>query len=279
MAGLNIVVTRPAGQAAHLAEALVELGARPILFPVLEIFDVIDPVPFQDVAIRLDQYQWACFVSVNAIDRGLKAILALRSWPASVRAVTIGKSSQQALAKWGVNDVLVPTDRFDSEALLELPELQHLAGQKVLILRGDGGRELLGDTLRQRGATVDYLTCYRRDKPDADAAPLLQRWQTGALDAVTVTSSEGLRNFFDMVGKLGQIWLRKTPLFVPHQRIAAQAAALGCHEVMVTAPADAGLVAGLLAYFGHRGQAGHAPSPTSEPRPEPRPEPIPTAQS
>jgi len=247
--GRNIVVTRPAGQAAHLAEALIGLGAKPILFPVLAIFDVDEPAPLQEMAIRLDEFDWACFVSPNAVEKSLAAILAHRTWPARLRAATVGKSSELALAKFGVEDVVAPQRRFDSEALLELPELRDMKDRRVVIFRGDGGRELLGDTLKQRGATVEYVACYRRDKPALDPAPLLKLWGDGRLDGVTVTSSEGLHNLVDMVGKLGQTWLKKTPLFVPHQRIAGLARALGCHEVILTGPGDEGLVAGLLEYY------------------------------
>lgn len=247
--GRHIVITRPAGQAAHLAEALADLGAKPVLFPVLAIFDVEDLRPLQEAAIRLDGFDWACFVSPNAVEKSLSVVLSKRTWPKHLRAATVGKSSEQALARFGVTDVVAPQDRFDSEALLDLPDLQKVAGKRVVIFRGDGGRELLGDTLRQRGAEVEYVACYRRAKPDLDPAPLLKLWNEGRLDAVTVTSSEGLRNLVEMVGKLGQTWLKKTPLFVPHQRIAGVARALGCHDVILTGPGDDGLLAGLVEHF------------------------------
>lgn len=247
--GRHIVVTRPAGQAAHLAEALVALGAQPVLFPVLAIFDLDDPRPLLDLAIRLDNYDWAAFVSPNAVDKALTPILARRPWPAHLRVATVGRSSEMALARFGIRDVVAPQERFDSEALVALPELQDMAGKRVIIFRGDGGRELLGDTLKSRGATVEYVGCYRRGKPVADPAPLLKLWGDGRLDALTVTSSEGLRNLYDMVGKVGQSWLRKTPTFVPHARIADQARSLGFHDVIATGPGDDGLVAGLLEHF------------------------------
>lgn len=248
--GRHVVVTRPAGQAAHLAEALVALGAKPVLFPVLAIFDVEDAGPLRDIAARLDDYDWAAFVSPNAVEKALGVVLAHRKWPARLRAATVGRSSEQALAAFGVTDVVSPQDRFDSEALVALPELQDVRGKRVVIFRGDGGRELLGDTLAERGARVEYVTCYRRGKPALDPAPLHRLWTGGHLDAVTATSSEGLRNLYEMVGKLGQAWLRKTPTFVPHARIAEQARALGLHEVILTGPGDDGLVKGLIEHFG-----------------------------
>lgn len=253
--GRHIVVTRPAGQATHLAEALVALGAKPVLFPVLEIFDVEDSAPLLAAAERLDEFDWVAFVSPNAVEKALKAILSRRAWPAHLRVATVGKSSEAALASFGVGNVTAPQERFDSETLVALPALQDMAGKKVLIFRGDGGRELLGDTLKERGATVEHLTCYRRGKPATDPAPLMKLWTDGHLDAVTVTSSEGLRNFFEMVGKLGQAWLKKTPTFVPHARIAEQARDLGLHEIILTGPGDDGLVQGLTAFFGSTAHA------------------------
>jgi len=243
------VVTRPAGQAAHFATALTEAGAIPVLYPVLEISDIEDTGPVLDVAIRLDSFDLAVFVSPNAIEKALALILPRRSWPAGLRVAALGKSSERELARNGICDVISPPLRFDSEALLELPELIDVRGKRVIIFRGDGGREVLGDTLKSRGASIEYVSCYRRTRPQLDPAPLLKLWEVGQLDAVTLTSSEGLRNFHDMIGRLGQAWLKKTPAFVPHVRIAEQAQALGLSIVVATEPGDDGLMSGLVQYF------------------------------
>lgn len=247
--GRHIVITRPSGQASHLAETLAELGARPVLFPVLEIVPLDDPAPLVDFALHLDNYDWAVFVSPNAVEQALKVICAHRPWPERVCVATVGGSSQRALARFGIRRAIAPQNRFDSEALLSMAELQSVVGQRIVIFRGDGGRELLGDTLGQRGARVDYVCCYHRSRPRISPASLLNLWNDGCIDAVTVTSSEGMRNLYEMVGKLGQSWLRNTPTFVPHPRIAEQAAALGLRRVCPTGPADDGLVAGLLEFF------------------------------
>jgi uroporphyrinogen-III synthase len=247
--GRHIVVTRPAGQAAHLATALVELGAHPILFPVLTILDLENPKPLLDIAFRLDEFEIAVFVSPNAVNKSLNTILAHRAWPAHLRAATVGESSERELARHGITRVLAPTGRFDSEALLELSELHDVEGKRIVIFRGDGGRELMGDTLAARGAEVTHVTCYRRGRPTHDGAMLLKHWEQRTLDALTVTSSEGLRNLYAMVGKLGQAWLRKTPLFVPHERIASQAGLFGLVDIHLTGPGDDGLLAGLIDYF------------------------------
>ena len=118
-----------------------------------------------------------------------------------------------------------------------------------MIFRGEGGRELLGDTLIARGAHVEYAECYRRGRPPADVAPLMRAWARHEVHAVVVTSGEGMRNLFDMVGKLGQAWLRNTPVFVPHPRIADAARSLGVREAVITDAGDEGIAAGLGAYF------------------------------
>ncbi len=249
LAGRGIVITRPVHQAGALADMIRAAGGQPIMFPVLEILDTADLRPLIDVIDRLDGFDLAIFISPNAVSRAMNQIAARREWPAGLRAAAIGKGSVKALKRFGISEVIAPVRVFDSEHLLELPQLQDVAGHKVVIFRGDGGRELLGDALAARGASVEYVECYRRARPRADAAPLLRAWARNEVQAVTVTSSEGLRNLFEMVGKLGQSWLRRTPLFVPHPRIATAARELGCAGVVETAPGDAGLLEALLQHF------------------------------
>ena len=249
LAGRRIVVTRPAGQAQHLADLIAAAGGEAVLVPVLTISDVEDGAPLVAMAGRLEQFDLAVFVSPNAVERALPRLLAQRSWPAQTRVATVGKGSERALARFGLTRVIAPQRRFDSEALLELPELQDMAGRRVVIFRGDGGRELLGDTLIARGASVEYLGCYRRGKPHSGAATLAALWARGELDALTVTASEGLRNLCAMVDGPGRQALAQTPLFVPHARIAEAAASVGLTRVIVTPPGDEGLLAGLIAHF------------------------------
>jgi uroporphyrinogen-III synthase len=258
LAGRRIVVTRPDAQAKGLADGIAQAGGVAVMFPVLAISDVEDVGTIVDVADRLDQFDLAIFISPNAVDKALNIVMGRREWPQQVRIACIGKSSERELARRGFRDVVAPQGRYDSEALLELDPLQgaSITGRRVAIFRGDGGRELLGDTLIERGAAIEYVECYHRGKPDLDAAPLLKLWSRDELDALTVTSSEGLRNLFDMVGPLGQQWLRETLLFVPHARIAEQARRLGMNRVVLTGPGDDGLIEGLMQHFAAMAIAG-----------------------
>ena len=249
LAGKGIVVTRPAHQAPALARLIGAAGGRPILFPVIEIRDVEDPRPFLEMVDRLDEFDLAVFISPNAVSRAIPPILERRALPPRLKVAAIGGASVRALAGYGVSGVIAPRDRYDSEALLELPELVAAPGMRVVIFRGQGGRELLGETLSARGAQVEYAECYRRARPDLDPAPLVAAWTSSKLDAITVTSSDGLRNLHEMVGESGRRHLLRTPLFAPHPRIAATAHGLAIGKVIVTGPGDEGLLAGLVAYF------------------------------
>lgn len=250
LAGRTIVVTRPRAQAAPLAAAIAGLGGSPLLFPLLEISPAADPRPLADAVARLADYTLAVFISPNAVDHALPAIFARGPWPAGLRPAAVGQGTVRALAAQGINGCVAPTERFDSEALLALPALaaEQVGGRRVAIFRGDGGRELLAETLRARGATVDCVTCYRRSGPATGSESLLAAWRAGRLDALTVSSSEGLRHLFDLLDGEGRDYLARTPLFVPHARIAESAAALGLHQIILTEAADEGLVAGLRAY-------------------------------
>jgi uroporphyrinogen-III synthase len=247
LAGKGVVVTRPAHQARELARLITDAGGKPLLFPAIEIRDVADLGPFLKVVDRLDSFDLAVFISPNAIDRALNLIRPRREFPPGLKIAAIGGGSVRALERHGVTGVIAPQGRYDSEALLERSEIS--GARRVVIFRGEGGREHLGDALRARGATVEYAECYSRARPTADPAPLLRTWSGGGVHAVVATSSEGLRNFADMIGEQGRGALARTPVFVPHPRIAEAARGLGVHTAIVTGPGDEGVMTGLAAFF------------------------------
>ncbi|WP_332673834.1 uroporphyrinogen-III synthase [Aromatoleum sp.] len=251
LSGRHIVVTRPAAQAGSLCDAIAARGGVAVRFPVLGIAPIDDTTALDAIADRLDDVDLAFFVSPNAVHHALTAILARRSWPARAVVATVGKGSERALAEFGFTAVVAPAAGFDSEAVLDLPEFRPEAvdGRRVVIFRGDGGRDLLGETLRERGARVEYVTCYRRFRPADDPAPLLDLARRGGLDAITLTSSEGVGSLVAMVGAGGMDALRSVPIFAPHPRIAAHARAAGFLRVVETPPGDEGLMQALESHF------------------------------
>ena len=248
----GIVVTRPARQAAGLAREIAALGGRPLVFPAIVILPPADASALRAVQSNLARYDIAIFVSANAVEYG---VVDPAAWPARILTLAPGPGTAAALAAVGIANARIPATTMDSEGLLALPELLHVAGKRIVIFRGDGGRELLRTALEARGATVVQVECYRRAKPQGGAAGLIDAWREKRVDAVTLTSGEGLDNLWDILGGEGRVHLAATPAFVPHASIAARARGLGLRQVIITPPADTGLLASLLEYFAqqHKG--------------------------
>jgi len=273
--GLTIVVTRPRDQAAQLARRIEQAGGKVILFPLLDIAAVRDTRELQEQISRLDQFDLAIFISPNAVRYGIEAIrnvgaqfiarstrsnraincaptissaLKEGDLPPTLKIAAVGQGSAKALRESGIANVIAPAEQFDSEGLLAMPELQNVTGWRVVIFRGDGGRELLGDTLQARGAAVEYATCYQRSKPQHDTGALL----TAVPEAITVTSSEALGYLWQMLDSKSRQVIRSTPLFVPHARIAGLARQQGWLQVQLTASGDDGLLSALITWAHQR---------------------------
>lgn len=227
LAGVRVLVTRPQTQAENLVHLIQARGGEAIRFPVIEIVEPQDTQALLAVIDRLKDFTLAIFISPNAVNRAMNLIQARGGLTPALRVACVGRGSARELKHFGIENVIVPQGRFDSEALLELPELQAVKGKRIVIFRGDGGRELLGDTLRARGAGIEYAECYRRVRPNTDTTPLLRRWARGEIDIVSVTSVDGLHNLYDMVGKAGQHWLIRTPTVVIGERMVEVCRELG----------------------------------------------------
>jgi uroporphyrinogen-III synthase len=232
--GKGVAVTRPHSLAQGLASLIGAAGGHAFLFPAIEI----EPLAVALLPGRLDM---AVFISPTAVREGLKHLAAPLP-----RVVALSRGTRRELERHGVAGALAAEEGADSEALLALPELQRVGGLRIAIFRGEGGRELLGEGLRGRGAAVEYVECYRRVRPRSDPAPLARAWKGGGLHAVTVSSAQGLANLFEM---LDAELLRALPLFVPHERVAAEARRRGVREALVAGPADDEMLNALVAYF------------------------------
>ncbi len=244
--GLRVLVTRPAHQAGHLSDLITAAGGQPIRFPALAIRDLSASPAVQAQLDRLNQYHLAIFISPNAVYFGLAAITRYGGLPSDIKLATVGKGSAVALEKaLGREADIVPATTYDSEGLLALPALQQVDGQRILILRGEGGRELLAETLRRRGATVDYLEVYRRECPAPEKRN--QGWLEKT-DIITITSSEALQNLVSLTAAAHRSQLLAKPLVVVSERTAALAQKLGfCHPALVAErAADEAIVQALI---------------------------------
>ena len=254
--GLQVVSTRPVGQARGLAAKLISSGARVLPFPTIEIVPVADANALGGAEAQARDADVVLFVSVNAVDTFLARAGASRSLThASVGAV--GGATAARLGCLGVRVALVPcpadasANAYSSEALLKHPALAAgaLTGKRVLIVRGDGGRALLGDTLAARGARVRYAQVYRRACATPTVAQCREVLACPEPMVVVVTSDEGLRNFWKLLaGELlpstpsgardnrnGRRWLEERRYVVVSDRIAKTVLELGARAPAVVA--------------------------------------------
>ena len=237
LTGIGILVTRPAHQAGHLCELIQAAGGCAISYPVLEIGEPEDTRTLHEQLERLNDFDIAIFISPNAVQRAFPFIDAHGGLPANIQIATVGRGSARELQRLGREPDICPDNRFDSETLLAMDEMLDVDGKAVIIFRGEGGRAMLANTLRERGAEVEYAEVYRRIRPDADNGVLLKAWEQGELDIITATSSEGLRNLYAMVGEEGRPWLRQTPLVVISERTVIVAEELGFDGAIIVADA------------------------------------------
>lgn len=243
--GLTVLVTRPAHQASRFQQLLAAQGAHAVLFPVVEIRPPDDVAALATQLVDIATYDTALFISANAVDYGLQAL----ATPQLLQHLTlgaIGKKTAQALQQHGFTAQWVPTAGFTSEDWLALPQTQQLAGRRILIFRGAGGRELLADTLRQRGATVTQVDVYQRVCPKIAASQLKQHHEQQQLDIIAITSSEGILNLVTMLDN--PAWIKTLPLLVgsPRMRETARQAGFDGTLIMADNPSDEAMLQALI---------------------------------
>ena len=249
LAGLGVVVTRPAAQAGPMVERLEALGARVVRLPLLAIEPPLDLEAARAMVRAAATCDLAVFVSTNAVDHGLALLReTCGGVPAGMRLAAIGLATAQALQAQARAPDLVPAGGFDSESLLALEELQaeRVQGRRVVIFRGNGGREKLSATLRARGAEVLYAEVYRRARPPVDAEALRTLGEAGRIDAVVVTSGESLEHLFEAFPRPPHHWLDRAALVVPSARIGEAARRHG-HPLEPVVASEAGDEALVLA--------------------------------
>jgi uroporphyrinogen-III synthase len=248
-----VVITRPIAQGEAFARRVAALGRHAVVFPLIEIKPLADIAPLRAALAELTSYAMVAFVSPNAIDATLSIV---RSWPKDVALAVMGESSRAALARYGLTsanaNIVRPLDsaRTDSETLLEALDLNALQGKRVLIVRGETGRELLADALRGARVDVTQVAAYRRHAPVLDAARRMQLTElANSENDWIITSSEALRNLLQMaeqvLGHAGVAKILQQKIVVPHARIEETGRGLGFEHITLTGSGDERLLAAL----------------------------------
>lgn len=247
-----VVITRPRAQADGLMRAVAAIGRTPVLLPLLEIAPLADQSALRAAVAELERYALVAFVSPNAIDAALAHVPA---WPRQVPLAVLGEGSRAALAQHGLDEtnatILGPQDptRSDSENLLRTLDLAALRGKRVLIVRGESGRELMSEGFRAAGAEVTIVPAYRRSVPELtpELGATLRALLASPNDWI-ITSSEALRGLFGLLRQLDPglvVKMQQQRLIVPHARIADTAHSLGLARITLTGSGDERLLAAL----------------------------------
>jgi uroporphyrinogen-III synthase len=247
----RVLITRPREQSDALAAAVRAAGGEPLLLPAIDI----EAVPLEPtlaaitVAPAHPRVELVIFISGNAVRFGTPVLTHERLRGARVAA--IGEATAQALRAAGIAVDIVPERGFTSEDLLAHPALNapQRALRSVLIVRGEGGRDLLAETLRARGAQVALLDVYRRVCPPPPSADVRARLRQGPIQLVTATSVEIIHNLLQMLGEDARALQAQSRLIVPSDRVLAAAIDAGFRQppVRSRSAANAALLDAMIA--------------------------------
>lgn len=247
---LGVLVTRPEPQCGPLCRLIEDLGGIAIPWPAIEIDDQeLDSTALAVVASAKPS-DLAIFVSRNAVARGATLLNRTRL----PRIAAIGPSTRRALEAAGLPTGF-DSEGYDTETLLTHPEMTELSGKRVLIFRGAGGRETLGEQVRARGGQVQYIEVYRRrprSSPPAERAALLRRWSAKKIHVYTATSVEILEALHADLGAEFSSLLAATPLVTASRRVVQRSEELRhqAERVLAPGPDDRSLVEAIASWSG-----------------------------
>ena len=252
----KILVTRPPEQAEKLCALIEAQGGQVIKLPVIEIRPAQKNETLKKLLTGLGKYQIGIFISRNAVKHTLTLLNHDINALKYLKILATGSATAAILHKSGIANIVHAGAYAESEVLLELPELQssEITGRNIIIFRGIGGRELLAETLRTRGAVVDYAEVYERipvqyTKPELDAV-----WFNQTPDYIVVTSSESLQNLFDMLSSEQRNIMLNTKIVVFGKRMSELAVKLGFRSqpIITGEMSDNGLLQAIMRQDGEK---------------------------
>lgn len=244
--GLRVMVTRPKPLGEILCQRINEAGGKSIYFPTIDIFPPGDPTIFPRQLAKIDKLDWIIFISPQAVYATSHIInLDWPNFPSHVKIAAVGGGTAKALKAANLRVDVYPVENWGSDGLLDLPEFQNVEGKKIALMRGEGGREWLEQSLRVRGAQVSQIIVYRRVKPTLDVAPYVKLFIDNEVDRVVSTSGEGLYNLKEI---LNPAWdhLQHVKLIVISQRMRDRALEYGFKEILLAKNPSQGAIIDVL---------------------------------
>lgn len=225
------LVVRPEPQASSLSQALLAAGHQPVTSPLLNFVKGSELDRLPALLSPLSSADYVIAVSVQAVNFTHTALLEQGiPWP-NAHYIAVGEATGNAFAAVGVLGAAVPDDPR-SEGIISLPGLDELAGQRVVILRGNGGRHMIAPTLTDRGATVDYCEVYKREYSSDPHGKLVKSWQSQGVDSIIITSGGLLSHIVQLATANAKDWLLSRLLIVPSIRVVLEAKELGFTQII-----------------------------------------------
>ena len=247
LTGKTVIVTRPLAQAQLLMQTLESRLATTVHFPVINICEAENIADVKQQFENIANFQFIIFISTNAVHYGISIINELNVELGNCKLAAVGPATKSTLESYGYKVDIVPQSEFNSEALLAESAFTNIAGQKILIVRGQGGREHLRQTLESRNAHVEYAEVYQRRLPKNRNPIDLSQLPIGDC-AVLLYSAESAQNLWSLCSRDEQQWLKKVTFIIASQRIAEAASRVGYanNSIIAENPSDQAILAALM---------------------------------
>lgn len=230
--GLRILNTRPEAQGILLSKTIIDAGGIAIPFPALTI-EATDNNWLNHLG-NLTSIHQSIFISANAVNYFFATLKQHHiTWPISIETTAIGKASAAALEKWSIRNDHLPV-MADSEHLLQLQSLQEVRDQRILLVKGEGGKPDIETALDSKGARVIALSVYKRVLPNIDQQDIQSLWQDDRVDIILFTSQQAMHHIFLLFGEQARNWLCSKPCVVISERLAQEAFKLGIQTVIIS---------------------------------------------
>ncbi len=246
LSGKRILVTRPKHQNQNLSHLIEQSGGQAILFPVIEIRPYDNFATINSQFSNFNHWDWIIFTSANSVKFAFEINNDLSAINKTTKVAAIGSSTANHLHKRGISVDLVPKVS-NSEGLCSALQMQQIKDKRCLIIKGLGGRSVLGQSLTQIGAKVTHLDVYRRQCPNSNPQFLLDQWKSNMIDFVTVTSVETLKNLLNLIGDENIPLLKKSIIVTLSRRVQNAAIKNGLSNVVTaTETSDDGIVESIV---------------------------------
>lgn len=229
LSGLRVLNTRPEGQNKALSAEIRAAHGIVVELPLLMI------KPFPHICIpELNHIDQAIFVSTNAVHAFFEYLQGHGlHWPKHIKVIAIGDTTAQALSEYNVSTDFVPL-KSDSEHLLRGSSLQKPGN--VMLIKGEEGRTLIAETLKNRQASLTIIDVYRRCLPKINPQKINSLWHDDAVDIILLTSEQSLQHLFKIFPTKAHPWLRRKNFLVISERLAQAATSLGITHIICSQP-------------------------------------------